>query len=297
MAKKNKQETITPIQYLYDRTVAGSVPFNWKLFQSFIDKGYKAKRSQEAVLLLGHLVSWQSILTKSNKLRKGYFYRARHHINSDTGLTKQSQQKVEELLQSEGLIKVKPYSGQANYYQVDIDETLKILDQAQKEYTTRTKSGQEPGPEVATNNINNNIHNNDKGQGIASKMQPISFYEYQKRYKIDPNVRKEVNIIEYFLEKHAQVIGPGKHKDLKPVTWSEQLDTISSVELDNGKFDDALESDDLKDMINHYFSKANDGKYQSNCDFSIVHFNNPGIKKVNFYESSLITSCYDDGEE
>jgi len=283
VAKKKTDETISPMEYLFNRTVAGSVPFNWKLYKLFIDIGYKAKRSQEAVLFLGYLVSWQSILAVNNKLRKGYFYRAQADVTRDIGLTKQSQQKAMELLREEEIIKIKEQPGQANHFQVNIDATLKILDLAQKEYTTRAESGQEPGPEVTTININKNIYNNEKGQGIASKMQPISFYEYLKRYKIEPEEQEAVKIIEYFLRCHAQVIGPGKHKNLKPETWSEQLWTLRSGDgvLDN------LEYEHLEVMIDHYFKKARAGKYQTNCDFSIVHFNNPGIKEVNFYES-----CY-----
>lgn len=305
VAKKKNDEQLTPMQYLFNQTVGGSVPFNWKLYRALVDRGYRGKRAQEAVLLFGYLVSWQSLFTGINRLRKGFFFRSQGDITRDTGLTKQAQQKVIELLEGEGLISMKRYPGQSNRFKVNIDAALKYLDRAQKLYTTRTENDQEPGPEVPTNNIKKH-YSNDQGKGgeelrVAlpiTTMQPISFFEFKKEYIDQGYFQSDVNneielshnkkvtaLMEYFLEKHANTVGPGKHKKLKAATWIDQFYKMMIIDDEDHITD--LENYHVDDMIDHYFKKAQEGKYKAVCDYSIVHFNHPRIKEVNFYEA-----CY-----
>jgi hypothetical protein len=283
MAKKKNDETITSMEYLFKQTVNASAPFNWKLYRLLEGNGEKDKRNQEAVLFFGYLVAWQSLLTEIKRLRRGgYFFRSRPHITGDIGLTKQAQQKAEQVLMSIGLISVKYQPGQSNHYKVDIDRSLKIIDRAQKVYATRFDNDGEPGPEVTTNNINNNDYNNVEGEGFAfqkTEMQPLSFYDYKKQYI--GNDTDTTDSIEHFLQRHAQVIGPGKHKLLKAVTWSNIVDTLEVVDDDGREV--VIEYDDLKTMIDLYFDKATKGKYKAR-DYGIAHFNNPGIKKILYHE-------------
>jgi hypothetical protein len=283
MVKKKNDETLTPMEYLFKQTVNASAPFNWKLYRLLEDNGEKGKRNQEAVLLFGYLVSWQSLLTEKKRLRRGgYFFRSRPHITEDIGLTKQAQQKAEQVLMAIGLISVKYQPGQSNHYKVDIDKSLKMIDRAQKDYATRFDNDGEPGPEVTTNNINSNDYNNEKGEGFAfqkTEMQPLSFYDYKKQYIDNDN---DITItIEHFLQRHAQVIGPGKHKPLKAVTWSKIVDTLEVVDDDGREV--VIDWEDLMIMIDLYFDKATKGKYNAS-DYGIAHFNNPGIKKILYYE-------------
>ena len=103
-----------------------------------------------------------------------------------------------------------------------------------------------------------------------------------KQYNSKAYVREEAaEVIFYYLRIFEQKRGE-KHMKLKPETWREAADSLFLVgdEL-TGMHDDDLTVSDVISMIDHYFEK----EYQAGCNYCITHFNNPGVKKVNYYEA------------
>ena len=109
----------------------------------------------------------------------------------------------------------------------------------------------------------------------------LSYYEFKEHNPVDKDTD---NAITYYLDMYTATTGQD-HLKLKPETWQGVVDTLLVVELEHGS--DWIDCDDdngsMYQMIDHYFSKDyNDG----DCNRCITHFNHPGIKKVNFYESA-----------
>ncbi len=112
-------------------------------------------------------------------------------------------------------------------------------------------------------------------QGLLYSKQPLSYYEFKKQNPVDEYTDNAIN---YYLDTYKAVTGED-HMKLKPETWQGVVDTLLIVE---GEYDkDYIDS--LYPMIDHYFDKEyNNG----DCNRCITHFNDPGIKKVNFYEAA-----------
>lgn len=123
------------------------------------------------------------------------------------------------------------------------------------------------------------ILTNNSSIGIGSKNRSMSLKEFNKVSHIEREVDKEyLAAMNYFIEVHARVFGPGKHPKLKQDIWQKQLEELPVV---NTEYEvDTVCGDDLCKMIDRYFKK----KYQQNCNYSICHFNDPKIKKNVYYE-------------
>jgi len=116
--------------------------------------------------------------------------------------------------------------------------------------------------------------------GIASEKQPtLSYYEFKKQNLVNEQTDAAIT---YYLDMYEATTGQ-EHMKLKPETWEGVVDTLLVVD---GEYDlDFIDSFDegIYLMIDHYFDKEyNNG----DCNRCITHFNNPGIKKVNFYEAA-----------
>ena len=114
---------------------------------------------------------------------------------------------------------------------------------------------------------------------VLEKHPSLSYYEFKKQNQVD---KLTDDAIKYYLDNHKAVTGQ-EHMKLKPETWQGVVDTLLVVE---GEYDsDFIDtySEGIYQMIDHYFNKEyNNG----DCNRCITHFNNPGIKKVNFYEAA-----------
>ena len=135
-----------------------------------------------------------------------------------------------------------------------------------------------PIPEIS---LPDNSTENSLGTGSDFQNRPLSFYDFLKIANIETQLEKDhLNAMSYFIKLHERRFGPNRHPKLKPETWQIQLSDLHLVD-DDGMlkevFDDALIT-----MINHYFNKD----YQKGCNYCITHFNDPGIKKVNYHEAA-----------
>ncbi|MBU4532184.1 MAG: hypothetical protein KJ650_00810 [Firmicutes bacterium] len=48
---------------------------------------------------------------------------------------------------------------------------------------------------------------------------------------------------------------------------------------------DDIDSETIRHMVDHYLEKVTTGRYTAK-NICITHFNNAGVKKVNFYEAA-----------
>ena len=105
----------------------------------------------------------------------------------------------------------------------------------------------------------------------------VSFNEYKKHNRIDDET---IDAIDYYLHNYKKYTGK-EHMKLKPETWEHLVDTILFIDNDDPPFD--IEINSIVEMVDHYFTKEyNNG----DCNRCITHFNDPGIKKVNFFEAA-----------
>ncbi len=116
------------------------------------------------------------------------------------------------------------------------------------------------------------------GEGPLSRTLPLSFQTFIQRYKIREDALEGMR---YFVRAYRKHRGR-EHPALKPETWKQVAQSLFTVHDEAYNMSHEMDEDDLERMINHYFTKT----YQDGCNYSIVHFNNDGIKKVNFYEAA-----------
>ncbi len=114
-------------------------------------------------------------------------------------------------------------------------------------------------------------------KGPPSRTALLPFRNFTQRYKIQ---EEAVEVISYFIEAYQRHMGKD-HPALKPSTWKRVSETLFVMEDSDRYYD--LSIDDLKAIVDHYFTKS----YQAGCNYAITHFNNPEIKRYNFYEA-----CY-----
>ncbi len=114
---------------------------------------------------------------------------------------------------------------------------------------------------------------------VLEKHPPLSYCKYKEQNPVNETTDSAIN---YYLDMYETVIGK-KHMKLKPETWQNIVDSLLTVEGEyDGDYIDAYDNA-IYLMIDHYFNKEyNDG----DCNRCITHFNDPGIKKVNFYEAA-----------
>lgn len=106
----------------------------------------------------------------------------------------------------------------------------------------------------------------------------LHYNDFKKQYQVDNDMNYS---IKYYLMQYQEFTGK-EHMKLKLETWKNLIDTFYYVEIEHNKHID-IDSDSMIPMIDRYFSKEyNNG----DCNRCITHFNNPGIKKVNFYEAA-----------
>lgn len=133
---------------------------------------------------------------------------------------------------------------------------------------------------IPDTSLPNNSSKNSLGRGVDLRNRPISFNEFLKLVVIKTEEDKEViSAIGYFLRLHSKRFGPDRHPKLKIETWQGLLNELPVINDDSNIIE--VSEDDLITMIKLYFNKY----YQSGCNFCITHFNDPGIKKVNYLEA------------
>jgi len=103
----------------------------------------------------------------------------------------------------------------------------------------------------------------------------ISFNEYRQRYPVDED---KAGGITYFLTAYRKHRG-SDHPNLNPEQWKSVVDTLLDV-TDSQKKNKSLTLDELKELIDRYFEIV----FRDGSNYSILHFNNPGVKMRRYYE-------------
>lgn len=117
----------------------------------------------------------------------------------------------------------------------------------------------------------------EKGSVRPSELHhTLSFEKFKKLFL--PENEDGVEAVELFLTKYRKNLGK-EHHPLRPQTWQLLVDTIVSVKPEYSG-SEGLTVEDLKIMIERYFET----KFQPGCDYSIVHFNQEGVKTCRYYE-------------
>jgi hypothetical protein len=299
--KEREKEPMTPIEHLYfDYIVPYSFPFNYVLFNHLQSKGRSHKDSMEATMYFGYLASWQKFYTVTRRLEKGgYFYRSREAIRNDTGLIRDAQKRARDILEAEGLIEVKPVTGQSNRLKIKVNPTSKYMNRAVIDYKTRHINTTRPDRITDTNyDLEFKGVVNEQGKCVDTKEQvssvAIVFESYkqtellsyatytEKLTEESRDINEVINLIDYFILKHERAVGdiPGRwNRKLQASNWDRVFWDMMYC-YDNTDELIFLEPSDVRNMIDHYFTKT----YQQGCDYSIMHFNNDEIKKILFYD-------------
>lgn len=119
-------------------------------------------------------------------------------------------------------------------------------------------------------------------QSQAPAPHPLFFNFYKRFFK--PSDKGAVQAVEYFIERWERKFKKS-HKALMPEEWEHVVGTILSVwdpDLGGGA-DDDIGIEESQAMIDKYFKV----KFGKGCDYSILHYNSPGVKSKRFYEE-----CY-----
>ena len=245
----------------------------------------------EAAIMYSEIVSKYYYFAERGQLTEdGFFFNTVEDMQKDTSLTDHKQRKAIKILSALGLIEHRNREmPQKRFFKVNFDaelinyclesqeiqqflNNLRINSQKIKELILKKMEG---------NNTNlNYLKSIILTTGIAPEKteQPVSFNSFLKTCG---QVCSEVEIsIKYFLTKYEQV-RQEKHMNLRPSVWADIVDSFLFVEERPGDYMDLCYSS-IKGMTNHYFKKS----YQEGCNYCITHFNDPGIKKVNYYEAA-----------
>lgn len=142
----------------------------------------------------------------------------------------------------------------------------------------------EPDP-LDPSNPNPQVRKVSKGaQSQASALlqqHPLHFNHYKRLFK--PSNEEAVEAIEYFIESWESIFRK-KHKALMPDEWEGIVNTILSVlDPDYGSAGDDIGLEESRVMMDRYFQTC----FKRGCDYSILHYNSPGVKSKRFYEE-----CY-----
>lgn len=175
------------------------------------------------------------------------------------------------------------------WYRINYEKLKTLMDTpfTQNGYTHLPKMGKCHLPKMGTPipkiSLPNNSSKSTKiGLGSIPEKRGCSIPFKTFKSSLKEQNSEAIMAIEYFVKAY-EMIKRESHPKLKRETWEEILDNILYVEAEHNKtFDLSLE--DIKEMTKHYFAKGD--YYQENCNFSIAHFNSPGIKRVNFWEAA-----------
>ena len=103
----------------------------------------------------------------------------------------------------------------------------------------------------------------------------ISFNEYRQKYPVDED---KAGGITHFLTAYRKHRG-SDHPNLNPEQWKSVVDTLFDVP-DHYKKIKSITLDELKEFIVSYFEIV----FRDGSNYSILHFNNPGVKMRRYYE-------------
>ncbi len=177
------------------------------------------------------------------------------------------------------------------WYRINYKKLCQFLQNAQIEICNSQQCHlcnlHEPLPDISLPDISLTDNSSTGTGNFYRNKNSIDFFKFKRTVKEKNG--EYLKAMEYFIMKHNEHFGAAKHPKLKPKTWHEQLRVMEFVKDEARDICFDVCYDDLKLMIENYFNK----KYQGGCNYCITHFNNPGIKIVNFYESAYYGNCDD----
>ena len=247
-----------------------------------------------AAIMYSELLSkYKYFSDRSSLNEKGYFYNTIDNMQKDTQLSGHQQRNAIKVLEDLQLIKTHVYGMPAKrFFQPNlnsdyVDAFFEVLKDEQ--FLNNLSTSSENNIKLVLEKLDgNNNKNNNKKQyqstggnsrtGIPSRT--FSFEEFKNKYHIDnPDV---IEAIDYFLNRFEEAMGK-EHIKYSLDTWEDITLSLFRV---NGEYDKEHEIflEDLIKMTDLYIIKVKNGKYIAK-EPSLCHFNNSGIKKVNYYEA------------
>jgi hypothetical protein len=231
---------------------------------------------RETASFLSQLIYW----CDKGKSPDGYIYKPYHEWNRETGLSEYHVKKSANKLKSLGLLDTKKKRANGHptiHYRLNrkaLESAItNFLSNDSEKVKFRNLNISECITEPTTEPTKNYGFNSKGLQSI-----PLSFKEYKKAFLIEEDT---VKAIEYFLGQYERCRG-NQHPNLKPEQWEKVCATLiycSAERLGHQSIDYDLDA--LRAMIDKYF----DTKFQDNCNYSIIHFNNYEIKMMRMYEA------------
>ena len=111
----------------------------------------------------------------------------------------------------------------------------------------------------------------------------ISFENYIKQNKENKDTGA-VELVRYYLDQYKRVLGK-EHKNMRPAVWDQALKDICDMYSNQGGETEFLYQGDTAEieiMMDTYFIKTD--QFEQPCDFSLPHFNSPGVKAILYHE-------------
>jgi len=117
----------------------------------------------------------------------------------------------------------------------------------------------------------------------AQPRSALSFENYMDTNgkNIEPETTQ---LVRYYLASYERTLGRA-HKNMRPEVWRRALDEVRDIYwIESGEPEraDRGDFDEIKSLVDAYFSKTD--KFAQPCDFSLPHFNSPGVKAVLYHE-------------
>ncbi len=281
MVKDEKKRLLTDIL-----RADGSIIVNKKLARNI---------GMEAAVMFSEIVSKQHYFTERGQLTDdGFFFNTVADMERDTTLTDHKQRKAIKLLSALELIEHKNRDmPQKRYFKVTVNEetlinvlesqeiqqflkNLRINSQKIKDLILKKFKGNNTN---TPNNTNPTIRST--GSSPPETPRSISFKDFFSNWEVSEDIEMAIT---YFLNQYESQIGKS-HVNMKPETWQQVVDTILYVEDERLNKAMDIDAESIENMTDHYFKKISLEKYKVK-NICITHFNNPKIKKVNFYESA-----------
>jgi|GEM_PF-1897204 len=235
----------------------------------------------ETASFLSQLIYW----CDKGKSPDGYIYKSRREWHQEIGLSEYLIKESAGKLESQGLLETKKKRANGHptiHYRLKKKELFNALIKFLRNDSEKIKSRNlkisecitEPTTEPTAKPTKNKGVNSDELHSI-----PLSFKEYKNNFPLEADT---IEVIEYFLGQYKQCRGE-EHPNLKPQQWERVVATLfycydDSISGQSSDFD----VETLQLMIDRYF----DTPFQEGCNYSIIHFNNSGIKLRRMYETA-----------
>ncbi len=111
----------------------------------------------------------------------------------------------------------------------------------------------------------------------TEKKDPLSYEEFSEEYEVDEEADE---VIRYFLQKRKGYALP-EYRKARPETWSRLCRTLFCAD-DHFTVSHDFDADTMILLIDKYFQT----RFWRGCDYSIFHFNSPGVKMRRMYEEA-----------